>query len=137
MEIKQAEQLIQEIKQIKEQYQREVGSKGKPWPRSIQSRVLELVDLGFTIQSISDDTGIPYYSILNWRHRRREKAKLEQFRELAVTMPPVTGSVAVPESSPKVMTSASVRVTTPGGYQIEANDAADVVKILRAMTGGG
>lgn len=135
MDVHEAEKLIDEIKQIKEQYQREVGSKGKPWPKSIQLRVLQLVDFGFTIQSISDDTGIPYYSILNWRHRGKEKARTQQFQELAVT-PMLSGSVTAPESSQNISKSATVTVTTPGGYRIEATDVADVIKILRAMGGG-
>jgi hypothetical protein len=133
-DVQTAENLIQEIKQIIQQYQIEVGSKGKPWPKSVKTRVFQLIDLGFTLQSISDDTGIPYYSILNWRHRGKEKAKSERFQELALT-PNLSGSVAVTESCHNSQ-SAAVTVTTPGGYRIEAQDAGDVIKILKAMGGG-
>lgn len=136
MDIQAAKNLISEIKYIQQQYHHEVGSKGKPWPKSIKDRVFQLIEMGFTLQSISDDTGIPYYSILNWRHRGKEKAKLQQFQELAVRPMP-SGSVAVAESSQVFQKSATVTVTTPGGYRIEAVDPADVIKILRAMSGGG
>lgn len=133
-DVQEAEALISEIKQIRHQYNIEVRSKGKPWPKSIKERVFKLIDLGFTLQSISDDTGIPYYSILNWRHRGKEKAKVQQFQELAVRSN-FSGSVAVTESSQICQPSATVTVTTPGGYRIEAMDAADVIKILKAMGG--
>lgn len=135
-DVQAAENLISEIKQIIQQYQIEVGSKGKPWPKSVKTRVFQLIDLGFTLQSISDDTGIPYYSILNWRHREKEKAKVQQFQELAITPNMATGSVAVAESSQVYRKSVAVTVTTPGGYRIEAVDAADAIKILKAMGGG-
>jgi hypothetical protein len=132
-----AEKLIVEIKQIRQQYNHEVGSKGKPWPKSIKDRVFQLIEMGFTLQSISDDTEIPYYSILNWRHRGKEKAKFEQFQELAVRSV-VTGTATVAESSQSfIQKPAPVTVTTPGGYRIEAIDVTDVLKILKAMRGGG
>lgn len=134
-DVQTAENLIQEIKQIIQQYQIEVGSKGKPWPKAVKTRVFQLIDLGFTLQSISDDTGIPYYSILNWRHRGKEKAKSERFQELALTSN-LSGSVAVAESCHTSLKSAAVTVITPGGYRIEAQDAVDVIKILKAMGGG-
>jgi hypothetical protein len=134
-DVESAEKLIAEIKQIQTQYNFEVGSKGKPWPKSIRDRVFSLVDLGFSLKSISNDTGIPYYSILNWRYREREKEKVEQFQELAL-VPSAVGSVAVPQSCQTSQQSAAVTVTTPGGYRIEAMDASDVIKILKAMGGG-
>jgi sulfur carrier protein ThiS len=73
---------------------------------------------------------------MNWRHRGREKEKHQQFQELAIT-PSESGPVAVTQSSQIFQKSATVTVTTPGGYRIEAVDAGDVIKILRAMSGGG
>ena len=134
-EVEAAEKLISEIKQLQQQYNYEVGSKGKPWPKSIRDRVFELIEMGFSMESVSDDTGIPYYSILNWRHRGREKSKVQQFQELAIR-PVATGAVAATESSPIFQKTATVTVTTPGGYRIEAVDVGDVIKILKAMGGG-
>lgn len=130
-----AEKLIVEIKQLQEQYNYEVGSRGKPWPKSIRDRVFELIEMGFSMKSVSDDTGIPYYSILNWRHRGREKSKVQQFQELAIR-PVLTGAVAATECSAVFQKTATVTVTTPGGYRIEAVDVGAVIKILKAMGGG-
>lgn len=46
-DVEAAEKLIVEIKQLQQQYNYEVGSKGKPWPKSIRDRVFELIDMGF------------------------------------------------------------------------------------------
>ena len=71
--MKTSEIIVQEIKQITIQYKAEVGSRRKPWPKAIISRVQELINHGLTIKKISDLTEIPYYSILNWRHRGQAK----------------------------------------------------------------
>ena len=84
--MKAQEVLVQEIKQITIQYKAEVGSRRKPWPKAIISRVQELISHGLTIKKISDLTEIPYYSILNWRHRgqRRQIKNENKFHSLAV-----------------------------------------------------
>ncbi len=38
---KKIEELIAEIKSVREQWQSEVGSGGRAWPRAIKSRVLD------------------------------------------------------------------------------------------------
>lgn len=43
-DVQAAKNLIQEIKQIIQQYQIEVGSKGKPWPKSVKTRTGHLFD---------------------------------------------------------------------------------------------
>ena len=77
-----AEKIISEIQQIKEQYQKEVGSKRKPWPRSIAERVEKLFHLGASGPSISKDCDIPYHTILNWKPR--VKIKNHSFHALTV-----------------------------------------------------
>ena len=133
--IEEAEQIIAEIKDIRNQYDREVSSKGKPWPKSIQSRIMRLIELGYSMKSISIDSGVPYYSILNWRHRDRKKAEVSRFRELVIT-PVSSGTATVAASCPSSFKTATVTVTTPGGFRIEALEACDVIKILRSMNLG-
>lgn len=53
MKVLEAEKIISEIKQMIVQYRAEVGSERRAWPRSIQMRVFELIEMGFSIQSIS------------------------------------------------------------------------------------
>ena len=132
--IQEAERLIGEINQIKEQYQVEVGSKRRPWPNSIKERIESLEKLGVQAKSIALDTGIPYHTILQWRFLNRKKSKSSEFHALAVTaskLPKPHPTVTVTTGSQKVVT---VTVTTPLGFRIEGS-AESVSKILKSNCG--
>jgi hypothetical protein len=60
-------QLIDEIRQIREQYLPEVGSGSRvSWPESIRSRVLALARLGVARKRIAELTEIPAATIFLW-----------------------------------------------------------------------
>jgi len=61
-----SEVIFNEIDQIKSQYQVEVGSHRKAWPKSIRSRVIELQRLEFSNRQISERTGISSKTIYSW-----------------------------------------------------------------------
>ena len=96
-----AEQLIGEIISIREQYQVEVGSKRKPWPKSIKTRIRDLDRLGISMQKISDVVKIPYQTIMSWRFASRKASEAKKgFHAIAVNSPTIT-------------------VRTPDGYILE------------------
>jgi hypothetical protein len=107
--LERAEILIREICQIREQYQAEVGSRRKPWPKAIRDRILELDDLGLSRKSIVADTGVPYHTILNWRYQSKRRG----FKELSVS---------------RVGT-----VTTPKGARIEISGRDVIIEFLRTL----
>jgi hypothetical protein len=132
--IQEAERLIGEINQIKEQYQVEVGSKRRPWPNSIKERIESLEKMGVQAKSIASDTGIPYHTILQWRFLKRKKSKPSEFHALAVTNPKLTKphpTVTVTAGSQKVVT---VTVITPLGFRIEGCTES-VCRILKSNRG--
>ena len=61
--------LFKEIRQIHEQYKREVPKQRRPWPTSIQSRIMELWKLGISTHQISEETGLPAQTMYSWRQR--------------------------------------------------------------------
>lgn len=65
--------LCSEIRQIHEQYKKEVPKKRRPWPTSIQSRILELWKLGMSSNQISEMTGLPAQTLYSWRQRINKK----------------------------------------------------------------
>lgn len=134
--MKNPEELIEEIKQITVQYRAEVSSGRKPWPKSIIMRVQELISAGFTIKKISVLTGIPYYSILNWRHRGQVNKKDKSFHVVALkTSNQViekSATVTVPTSINQVGT---VTVTTPDGYQIKIESFEATIELLQRLRG--
>lgn len=132
--VKEAERLIGEIHQIKEQYQIEVGSKRRPWPRSIRERIEALERLGIGAKTIAGDTGVPYHTILQWQFLKRKKSKTNAFHQLTVAEPRTsmpTSTVTV-KAEPKII--ATVTVTTPSGFKIEGSTEA-ICKILKSNRG--
>ena len=80
----QAEILINEISQLREQYFAEVGVGRRIWPRSIKERVERLEALGTKYKTISQQTGIGYDTLLQWRYKKNQSDK-KNFHEVAVT----------------------------------------------------
>jgi len=129
--VAEAEKIISEIQQIKEQYQKEVGSKRKPWPRSIAERVEKLFHLGASGPSISKDCDIPYHTILNWKPRDN-KIKSPAFHTLTVRPEPQNQISTVTVGSLKEVD--MVTVSTPRGYRFEGS-AESLVVILKSIRG--
>ena len=50
--------LIDEIHQIKAQYEQQVTGKRKQWPKAIKERVMALVSTGMGPQAIAKRTGV-------------------------------------------------------------------------------
>lgn len=113
--------IIEEIKQIKEQYQAEVGSERKAWPNAIKDRVSKLYALGMNGKAISVAIDISYYSVLEWRPEglpdSRGRKAASHFHSLPVVKKTKIGTVTIPTLSPDHKVE-MVTVTTPDGYQI-------------------
>lgn len=75
-------QLFDEIRQLWEQYRREVPKKRRPWPESIRKRILALWALGISCNEIGETTGVPVMTLYSWRQRLRKTEP--GFREIAV-----------------------------------------------------
>jgi hypothetical protein len=130
-----AERLIEEIRQMREQYAAEVGEGRRAWPKSIKERVFALGDLGMRPKKITAATGVPYETVCQWRYQRNQH--LKKFHNLTVTVP---AKQLVEKSSPATATvtekvaaeNLTVTVTTPDGFLIEGLPAHMVVEILKA-----
>ena len=73
--------LLNEIRQIVEQYKVEVPGKRRAWPESIKIRAMKLKTTGVNYHEIAKLTGLSYYTILSWREKA-ESAPI--FKELAI-----------------------------------------------------
>lgn len=119
-------QLIEEILSIKDQYQAEVGSVRKPWPKSIKTRVLELDRLGMQMPLIAHAVKVPYQTIMAWRYANNKmNHPKKEFHQLEIKNPTVTvGEVqnlpVIPSKSEKILQlDPTVTVRTPDGYVLE------------------
>lgn len=112
-----ANQIVSEIISLRDQYQAEVGSKRKPWPKSIKDRVLVLARMNFSMQELSNKTKIPYQSIMSWRQADQ---KQNSFHTLTVRNPTVTvGDKEILNESSEKAQDPTVTVRTPDGFTLE------------------
>ena len=116
-----SEQLYSEIADISAQYRQEVPSGRRAWPESIKSRVLALRKAGIRGAEISRRTGLPYYTVLQWRE------KSPSFVELPVVVAPQkVSTVTVPASS-------ALSILLPSGARIEGLDLRSLTALLPAL----
>jgi hypothetical protein len=69
-----AQILISEIRQVQEQYKKEVPKKRGPWPESIRTRIQELWRLGMSSHQIAEEAGLPVQTMYSWRQRIKKEA---------------------------------------------------------------
>ena len=130
--------LIEEILSLKSQYQEEVSSHHKPWPKSIKARVLELVDHGLRPHEISQLTQLSYHTLYRWGVRRssvaKDKKKIKTFHPLTVTEkdlnPPLVKKTCT------VTEKENLRLITPDGYCLEFTYLPTMVSALQILRRG-
>jgi hypothetical protein len=113
--------LLAQIKEIFEQYQREVPGKRRHWPESIKSRVLALRRLGVAESKISDLAGIPRATVFLWCRSLPRTASRKRGRTPAGNFVQVHESPTVKSSevSPAVGSLDPAVLVTPDGFRIE------------------
>ncbi len=126
------ERLYAEISEIAAQYQREVPSGRRAWPESIRSRVFALRRSGVRSSEISRRTGLPYYTVLQWKDAGPKfvelPVRLDPAKSATVTVPTrdEVGTVTVPSLR-------GLRILLPGGAVIEGLDVEAVTQLLPAL----
>lgn len=68
-------QIVDEIRQIRDQFQKEVLGRFRAWPESLKARILELAEAGWSVSKIFQQTGVPVPTIYTWRRGRVSRAK--------------------------------------------------------------
>jgi hypothetical protein len=141
-------QLIDEVKQIAEQYSREVTTSRRTWPRSVRERVLALARLGVPRARIGKECGIPIATVSLWckqipgrkRSVRAAPKPLEtsgggRFLALAGSdtchSNPTVGigmEVDAPETLPAAAT--GLHILLPGGIEVRGLTSLDQVLAL-------
>ncbi len=126
--VEEASRLIDEIKQIREQYVSEVG-KRRTWPRSIKERMAKLEALGLKAGAIAKRTSVPYQTILVWRYQERKRFHQVQIapgKSISKSSSLSAQEIKMPTQSEKT----SLRLVVPGGFVVEGLDPATAAKLL-------
>jgi hypothetical protein len=127
------EDLFSEIRQIMEQYGKEVRGKRARIPESVWERVGKLHQAGYNSTAIANRTGLKYFTILRWKRWRDDGG----FQRLPVTtrgqgLIEKTDTVTVATQSTKAGT---VTVTTPKGIKIEGVSEALLLNLIGRLEG--
>jgi hypothetical protein len=119
------QQLVSQIREISEQYQREVPGQRRHWPESIRSRILALGRLGVPESKIGDLTGIPRATVFLWCRSLPRTASRKRGRPSAGKFVQVHESPTVKSSevSPTVGQSDMAALVTPDGFRMEFTGA--------------
>lgn len=130
--------LIEEIRQIKQQYVAEVGKGRRVWPKSIKARIAELDELGIPAKHVAERTGVPYETVILWRYKRRRERDASGFHELKVAapeLPVISKSVAVTAIKSEIST-VPLTVTTPEGLRIEGLTEEALLRLIARLRQG-
>jgi transposase-like protein len=132
------EELIEEIVQLKTQYQLEVSTGRRTWPRSIKKRAIELQRLDYSNGEISSRTGISSKTLYSWRPKfngKRVSSKAER-------LPAVTSNgtfVAVPViqnnlTDPNPIVRTDLVLQLPHGIRIESVSIDFICELVRRLS---
>jgi transposase-like protein len=142
-------QLIDEIRQIAEQYGREVKTARRTWPESLRLRVLALGNLGVPKQRISKLCGIPAATVFFWckglpQRRSRPTSDVAATTALAprfvrlpeIGTPKLTPTVGMGVSQPKTdpeSAHANLSLCLPGGIEIRGLSVSQALELYRGI----
>lgn len=106
-------EVLGEISELLAQYRAEVPGKRRTWPESIKSRVIRLRSRGLNFTQISRQTGIPYFTVLAWREKKKPGF------ELVNVVSGKSSKMATVTESARQLLVGTVTVTTFKGTKIE------------------
>jgi hypothetical protein len=135
------EELIEQIRQIKVQYEVQVSGQHKQWPKAIKDRVIALSRSGLSIKAISASTEISQHTVASWtarvgRKKFQELAISKQVKALPVLQKQKNRNGSVTKRSVSAMDrNRTVTITTPSGYKIEELSLQDLMGLLRSFGG--
>ena len=145
METKNVAQIIEEVRQLCSQYQEEVPSRRRTWPRSIKERIFQLSELELSRNQISIQTGIPVSTLYSWMlHENRAQAFLplkvienEEPKLLVKSDKPLArpDKVAAKKKSrgPYQKSLPTLIIVAPNGVRFEGLDLSSALKIASQL----
>lgn len=145
---REAEQLLGEVRDLFEQYQREVPRKRKPWPESIKKRIAALWALGVGNHQIAMEAKVPVQTLYSWRQRikagrdpgftqiaitprspRRSEFQIEADEERRRCERQLSQLDVASEAMPTTVT-----VVLLNGIRVEGLDAGSAAELIRGLT---
>ena len=134
MESQNVDQIFDEIRQLRVQYESEVGRARKAWPKSIRERVLRLVAAGVRYKVIAERSGISGNTIYLWTTRQDEPSSNLPVAGAFIELP-VAAAKPPRRRYRKGVHGKSGTVTVKIGERIEVSGlrARDALKLIQSL----
>jgi hypothetical protein len=132
MEAQTQGQIIDEVRELCGQYQNEVPSRRRTWPRSIKDRVFQLLQLELSCEEINAQTGIPAPTIYSWKSRsKREPAFLPI--QIVPEKSPIAQKAIVSRRRERKKPPSTIIVIAPNGMRFEGLDLKSAISLAKEM----
>jgi transposase-like protein len=137
MEAANRDQIIDELRQLCAQYQSEVPSRRRTWPKSIKERILQLLQSELACEEIGKRTGIPTATIYGWK--AAVKSSAPAFLPVQVVKTATKQVAVAPPARARVRRSKRSRsaptliVVAPNGLRFEGLDVSQALAIARSF----
>lgn len=131
MEAQNRDQIVDELRQLCVQYQNEVPSRRRTWPRSIKERVLQLLQLELSCEEVAGLTGIPAPTIYSWKPRTENPEP--GFLPVQVVAEKILPErrPAAPRKRERKRTTPTIIVIAPNGTRFEGLDLKSALAVAR------
>jgi hypothetical protein len=132
MEAQTQGQIVDEIRELCGQYQNEVPSRRRTWPRSIKERVLQLLQLELSCEEINAQTGIPAPTIYSWKSRSKPEVAFLPI-QVVPEKAPIAQKAVEPRRRERKKPPTTIIVIAPNGTRFEGLDLKSALAVAREM----
>jgi transposase-like protein len=134
METTDRDQIVNELRELCTQYQAEVPSRRRTWPKSIKARVLQLLQSELSCEQVSGLCGISVATVYSWK-AAAARAAAPTFLPVQIVEKKAEPVAARPEPRPRVRRRGRARPTptiiviAPNGLRFEGLDVSQAIAI--------
>jgi len=130
----QTQEILNELKQICEQYKAEVPGRHRAWPESVKNRVQLLRQAGVSYPKIAKVSAISLPTLYKWaQDERAKKAPIPpEFHQLPVVLSH-TEAVTKPAKEKSFKKATTITVIAPSGLKVMGLKVADACKVIREL----
>jgi len=132
MEVSTRDQVVDEIRQLCNQYRNEVPSRRRTWPRSIKERVLQLLQLELSADEVASLSGIPAPTIYSWKARPATDHPAFIPVEIVAKRQPSVRK-AEPRRRDRKKPFLTIIIIAPNGTRFEGLDLKSALEVAREM----
>ena len=138
MEDKNVVRIVDEVTELCAQYAQEVPSRRRTWPKSIKDRVLQLLQLELSCDSVANQTGIPVATIYSWKMAGKPEQVFLPVKVVQSHIPQVEPAPALEAKKAakrryRRRLATNIIVIAPSGIRFEGLDVSSALQIAERL----